>query len=334
MVHMKIVLSVLLAIAVIGCIYIGVTSAGVSRELKSAQAELSIVETQLAEVHTELADVNSKLAQLEVELTDTEAELARTADELTSAESALAETKFDLTDTRHQLDIASGKNTELLDNYSSLRQEIYQKLGNDEDSKLFITPDDPAVIAKVQEIAGAFSDESNERWRDYKRMYDWVVDNIEYSSDTGLPILPAAPDGLLQWMPEYWRTPAETLADRTGDCEDMANLLASLMLSYNNQQYAVWLIVIHNGDSGHVAVALPVAGDKLVIFDPAGNYYSGEKVGYVQSSTITSATLDWLLHWSDQMPGAYVTAVYTKDFYKEFSGTQGFIDWAIDQYNN
>ncbi len=333
MVNMKIFLSVLLAIAVIGCIFLGISAAGLRGEIDHARTQQAAAESQLAGVQNELAIANSDLVHLQKDLTAIEADLSTATDELTAAESELAQTKFDLTDANHRLDIASSKNTQMLDNYTSLRETIYRRLGFDEDSESFITPDDPAVIAKVKEIAGAFSEDSNERWRDYRRMYDWVVDNIDYSSDTNLPILPTAPDGSLRWMSEYWKMPSETLVDGTGDCEDMTGLLASLMLSYNNQKYAVWAVIIRDNDgNGHVAVAYPVTGDELTILDPAGNYYTGYLSGSLHSDDISVAVSDWLYNWSAEMPGAEVTAAFSNDFYEEFSGTREFITWAINKY--
>jgi hypothetical protein len=43
------------------------------------------------------------------------------------------------------------------------------------------------------------------------------------------------------------------------------------------------------------------------------------------------AVSDWLSHWSEDMPGAEITAAFSDDFYMEFSTTQEFIDWAIDR---
>jgi Skp family chaperone for outer membrane proteins len=337
---MKIVLSVLLAIAVIGCILFGVAFSSTQSDLNqtktqltAAQAELTDTQTQLSGVNTKLAQTQKDLTNTEAKLTDTQADLHTANEDLSAAKTDLAKTKFSLTDVTHQLDTAKAYNTQMSNSYAGLRETIYQKLGKGTDSEKYFTPKDPVVVAKAREIAGAFSTEGTEMWRDYQQMYQWVVNNIEYYADTNLPLLPATPDGELKWLAEYWKTPAETLADGSGDCEDMANLLASLLLSYNNGDFAVWAVIIHDNEgNGHAAVALPVKGDRLVIYDPAGNYYSGHTLGYVQSDSISGAVSTWLAHWSDQLPGVKITAVYSNDFYKEFTGTNDFIDWAVNRY--
>lgn len=338
---MKIALSIVTAAAVIGCILFGMAFMSAQSEADKVTAELETVQSQLTVAQAGLdsagAALNAKdaeLTQVQKDLTDSEANRDKITDELTATESELAKVKINLTDTTHQLDTAISLNTQMENDYTVLRQSIYGKTGSGEDGKMYITPDDPAVISKAREIAGAFSEEGNERWRDYKRLYDWVVNNIEYSSDTKIPLLPVSISGEITWFPEYWKTPAETLEDGRGDCEDMANLLASLMLAYNGGVYDVWLIKIQDNDSGHLAVGYPVTGDKLAILDPAGYYYSGTPSGYLQSAGISSAVNTWLAYWSDDMPGVAITAVFSTDFYKEFAGTQDFIDWAIVRYDD
>jgi hypothetical protein len=110
----------------------------------------------------------------------------------------------------------------------------------------FVTPDDPAVMDTVLSVTRGWSAPSDwaEYWGDVKAMYDWVVANVEYRSDGLYPVLPSAPAGSLEYTMEMWQFPNETLDLKKGDCEDMAVLLASMILSYNDGKYAVECIWI------------------------------------------------------------------------------------------
>jgi uncharacterized membrane-anchored protein YhcB (DUF1043 family) len=306
--------TVFLIIAIIFCGILFVQLGSVQNRLTTTQTELTGTKTQLAETQTQLADSETKLKT--------------TAEQLTTTKSQLDKTKSQLTDTQTQLSTAKNENTQMLSRYTELKDAINLRLGRGENSEKFVTPNDPQVAALVAQIAGSYSTNVDELWRDYRRMYDWVTKNIEYSYDSYLPVMPDTLDGSLRWTDDCWRTPAETIKDKHGDCEDMAALLASLMLSYNKEQFGVWGVIIQNENQGHVAVALPVVGDKLVIFDPAGNYYSGYQSGYAQSYSTSQTIRDWLDSWADKIPGAHVCAAFSYDLRKDFTSTQEFINWA------
>jgi len=330
-----IVVTVFLIISVIVSGVLFMQKGNVNRELSetttqlvSTQEQLTGTETELTNTQSELTDTKSELADTQGKLTVSENKVTDTEAKLSTTENQLEDTKSQLSGVTTQLTATQDENTRMTNNYSSLRAQIDLKLGRGEDSEKFITPNDPLVVARAIQIAGTYTQDANKLWRDYQRLYQWVVDNIKYNYDTNLPLLPMAMSGDLTWEQEYWRMPEETLNNKVGDCEDMAALLASLMLSYNNQQYGVWAIIIRNQDSGHVAVALPVVGKELSILDPAGKYYTGYRANWLRSFEVGVAVSDWLAAWAPDMPGAKITAVFSDDFYKEFSGTQDFINWA------
>lgn len=73
--------------------------------------------------------------------------------------------------------------------------------------------------ARIQRLADGIVED---HWSDDKKAYEieqWVIDNIEYVSDL-------KNHGKM----EYWSRPTETLNRMTGDCEDGAFLIGSLML--------------------------------------------------------------------------------------------------------
>jgi len=84
--------------------------------------------------------------------------------------------------------------------------------------KFYVTPDDPVVKAAVADIlsrgkVGVFND--------FEALRDWVGWHISYRSDQEV-----------HGERDYWQLPAETLKLGTGDCEDFAILLCSLLRAY------------------------------------------------------------------------------------------------------
>jgi len=212
--------------------------------------------------------------------------------------------------------------------YYELREDVNEKHGYSEDKQLFITPEDEAVNDLVIDITGGYSEDVGGRWDDYKAMYDWVVGNIEYNYDSGLPYLPNTL-GELEWYKDYWRLPSETIEDKVGDCEDMAVLLASMQNSYADS--SCWCITWNSNDSGHAAVVFPVSGNELTILDPAGNYYTN-KHGDLSSDPIQDAIDDWLAHWAPE-PGIHVSGVFDDSLYESFDSTAEFVAWMNDWFD-
>jgi len=224
----------------------------------------------------------------------------------------------------------------MLSGYANLKKQIELRLGIRQDGQCFITPDDPEISAKVQEITEGYSEDANEFWRDHARLFRWIVQNIEYSADSPTPLLPKSINGTLEWKKDFWRMPVETMRDGTGDCEDTAVLLASMLLNYTQREYTVWIVGIQTFGStpkGHVAVALPIENNQLTIFDPATRYYTPFlTIAGLGSQEITLAVDDWLTHMEKEMLGAQIYVVFSEDLYQEFSTTKEFVDWVYQVY--
>jgi Bacterial transglutaminase-like cysteine proteinase BTLCP len=93
--------------------------------------------------------------------------------------------------------------------------------------KAYITPESPTVGDCLKDILG---DPSCQPSQDgFGLIRDWVAYNIDYVPDEE------------QWgVDDYWQTSEETLSLRTGDCEDFAILLCTLLRAYGiseNQLY-------------------------------------------------------------------------------------------------
>jgi len=300
-------------------------------ELDATKVELDNTLVELDTSKAQLTDTKTLLDTTQTQLVDTEAKLGTTKAQLVDTETQLDVTKTRLDTTTIQLETEKNKNSQMLNQYASLKEQVNTRLGDTpEDKQSFINPSNALVSEKVLEITEGYSGDVSDYWRDCERLYRWVVNNISYSYDSYMPILPESISGGLIWQQDYWRMPEETIEDETGDCEDMAVLLASMLRSYNEGKYQIWVLVIRSSVpevKGHAAVAFPVQGGKLAILDPAGNYYTGQ-YGSLDSSSVSIAVNKWLSHWQSEMPDAEIIGVFSEDISEEFSSTAEFITWA------
>jgi len=252
--------------------------------------------------------------------------------QLKVTKSQLADTTAQLRAAETRIDRIKGEGSWLVDHYPDFRKQISMRLGEGQDAQHFITPDDPAVSTKVQEIAGGYAEDVKEWWADYERMYFWVIRNIEYAPDSHTPILPEPMNETLRWQEGFWRMPAETIRDKAGDCEDMTALLASMLLNYNERRHPVWAIGIESykpKPARHIALAFPVEGKRLTILDPTARYYTIFPIGWgIAAYEPSIAVSDWLFRWAEKMNDAYVYMVFSEDVYQEFSSTEEFIEWV------
>ena len=198
-----------------------------------------------------------------------------------------------------EMDNLKAEENRMLSNYANMRRQINMRLGIGQDSQRFITPDDPKISAIVQEITGGYSEE--ELWKDYTRLFQWTMVNIKYSLDSPIPLLPESINETLDWGKDFWRTPAETIRDKTGDCEDMAVLLASMLLNYNQRRFPTWVVGVRDLDpkpKAHIAVAIPLQNNQLAIFDTAGHYFTPfSDLGGFGSQDFPLAIEHWIIIW-------------------------------------
>jgi hypothetical protein len=325
---MKPITSILLTFCILLSMYLWYQNNETNVQLNQTTSILEITTSQLNIIKIELNTTKTTLENIKYQLNNNETELHTTKAQLITTRNQLQETESKYSLVQTQLKTVQNEKTQMLNQYTTLREQINFRMGIGKDSQKFITPENSLVSAKAKEIAGIISQDTNELWRNYKQLYDWVTKNIKYSYDSYLPVIPTTMSGNLTWREGFWRMPEETLADKTGDCEDMAVLLASLLLSYDNGNYANWAIGIKNESTAHLAVAFPVKGDKLTILDPAGNYFTGYQSGYLQSYDVNRAVSDWLAHWAIEMPGAKIYIVFSNTFCREFTNSEEFINWV------
>jgi hypothetical protein len=224
----------------------------------------------------------------------------------------------------------SGTEAQILSGYAEIRRQINLRMGVGPNSRCFIMPDAPEVAAVVQEVTGGFSD--TEFWKDFKELFRWMVRNVEYSRDSPIPVLPKSINGTLEWGSNFWRTPAETISDGAGDCEDHAALLTSMLLNYSQRRFPVWIVGVRNyglDPRAHIAVAIPIKNNRLAIWDTSARYYTRfPEVADFGSRELPVAIDLWLKHLQDKVPNAQVYVAFSEDFYRIFSSNEEFIAWA------
>jgi cell division protein FtsB len=268
----------------------------------------------LAEFENRVKDIQDENAKLELEYTDIVGENDRLGYSLTVLQ-------------RDHEELLEGYG-EYVDQFTQIRGEINSRVGIDGNLSRFVTPQDPAVVGLMLEITGGYEDPGSmdELWGDYGALYDWVTRRIKEELDSPYPYIYADSSRQVGWVKHSVRYPNETLADLSGDCEDQAILLLSMMMAYSDR-LEKWSISIDWEGGGHVAVAYPSGDGGLVILDPTRDYRSNSLVAGEPASVSLG---EWIGRFSHE--GAYVNSVYDDEMFLEFKSTADFLAWFNANY--
>ena len=308
------------------------TILSLNSDLSAANSEISELTGDLNTATGQINDLNDDLAEANSNLNAASATIANLEDENAELAADKSELAADLADAGETILTLNTIIDVMNDNYEEIVALIDTRFGwIEEDAKQFVTPDDETVAELVEWLVTPFTGDWNKAWSDMKYMLNWIRGNIEYSYDSPLPILPLdlLEGGDIEWFGEFWQYPAETIYFAHGDCEDQALLLASMIKNYGQGETFAYCIGISNGESGHMAVAMPVTDNRLVILDPTGQYYSAEWNGDVAFWDVETALQNWLNWWADDMPGAEVFVLFDNEDYFEFDGNADFLDWYL-----
>lgn len=113
-------------------------------------------------------------------------------------------------------------------------------------SKLFVTPNEQLVQSACNEIL------SGPVFVHWMAIRDWVGKNFEYVNDYNS-----------HSIDEFWQLGSETLEMRTGDCEDFAILLCSLLRADGWGAEDVYVVIGQNEAEDHhawVKIKIPLVG--------------------------------------------------------------------------
>lgn len=216
-----------------------------------------------------------------------------------------------------------------VESYRVLCNDINQRNGHTNISD-FILPMHQEVSSIVNSVTGGWNDTSDfgEFWTDVKALYMWVRSNIDYRSDGLAPIMPYDPEYGVTYKTEMWQFPTETLELQEGDCEDQAILLCSMIRCYSENRLNTDCIWITGSESAHAGVQVPVSDHKLVILDPAGNYYSNDFLGNIVFNDISLEINNWLDYWTPSIGSdVQVYRVFFDIRDEIFASTNEYINW-------
>jgi hypothetical protein len=198
------------------------------------------------------------------------------------------------------------------------------------DRAQYVTPSD-SIVSMVPSLLfqNLFNRSDNERiWTDLHTVYHWVRSNIQYRNDTFL-----SEDGIELTGVDVWQFPNQTILLGTGDCEDQALLLSSLILNYSDMAIYVECLFLQSLEGiGHVAMYLPILGDSICILDPATGYTTSGTTDVLTSKPIEEEISHYLQFLSQLSNDSWrVSNVFSDNFSLIFSGTGEFTDWLIER---
>jgi predicted transglutaminase-like cysteine proteinase len=112
---------------------------------------------------------------------------------------------------------------------------------NPELVKLFVTPREPSLVALKDEVLK----DAPLKVKDWIALRNWVGDNIQYGHDEEV-----------YGVPDYWQFGKETVSLRTGDCEDFAILLCSLLRAAGYSSNDVYVVIGKSAEGYHAWVKI------------------------------------------------------------------------------
>jgi len=212
------------------------------------------------------------------------------------------------------------------DNYLAIVGEINARAGLGAYKGRMITPEDTAVVSATLDVTITTSDGKSDlvKWNDFRSLYEWVKENIDYTYDSPHPFLSEDASVFPQWASETYRYPTETLIEGRGDDEDQAVLLASMLQAYDGD--SVFWVIRASSDTSMRSAAMMVGGGRTTLLDPESGYYTGKEIGSLLEHPAEYSIPNWFNDWGET--NMRITCVFNMDTCVEFDSTQEFYDWV------
>ena len=145
--------------------------------------------------------------------------------------------QFELTDGNYETGLELKTSSTVWDTFTDSFVVGFPRQGFGDYVRFYVTPNDHSVQSHLETIGN-----------DVNTLYGWVGDNIQYTYDSDV-----------YGVEEYWQFPYETLNLGTGDCEDQAFLLCSLIRASGTSAENVF-VALGKVDGGHAWVILKTEG--------------------------------------------------------------------------
>ncbi|MBN1358019.1 transglutaminase domain-containing protein [Candidatus Bathyarchaeota archaeon] len=125
--------------------------------------------------------------------------------------------------------------------------------------KLFVTPREPSLVALKDELI----EEGLINVKDWIALRNWVGNNIQYEHDDDV-----------HGVRDYWQFGEETVALKTGDCEDFSILLCSLLRAAGYSPDDVYIVIGKNQNGYHAWVKINLGSLGWYNLEPQENGFA------------------------------------------------------------
>ncbi|MEM3403356.1 MAG: transglutaminase-like domain-containing protein [Nitrososphaeria archaeon] len=288
-------------------------------------AQINPLQNQINGLLAERDDLSSRLSLLNSKNDELIKENEHLKSSVELGDKEVESLKKQVNELYSQIQILNQEKSDLQEKYSMLRYEMDKVNLSYSRFKAFLLSystwnlnytfkrvfDDKEILSLKSLLLAKVLTTTNDPWRSFQDIYNWITKNIKYVYDEPFPVPPSFNELVNEIVQnetvlDSIMAPSESLKLMQGDCDDQSILSYAMIKSYEayvlGKEYRKWLMVIYfNDDSGHMCLAIPVLGDggktELTILDPAGHYLTN-KLGVITSKEPLSELNNYSSYWS------------------------------------